>query len=50
MSSKLINISIVFKEYINKILTDFLNNFYIIYINNILIYSETEEEHIQYVN
>ncbi len=37
MSFNLINASIIFQTYINKILTKLLNNFYIVYLNDILI-------------
>ena len=50
MLFELINASMMFQEYINKILVDYLNNFYIIYIDDILTYSESEKEHIWYVN
>ena len=46
----LYNISAIFQYYINDILYDFLNEFYIIYLNNILIYiDEIHENHIKYI-
>ena len=38
MSFNLINAFIIFQTYINKILTKFLNDFYVIYLNDILIF------------
>ena len=38
-----------FQAYINNILRKFLNQFYITYLDDILIYSDTNEEHIQHV-
>ncbi len=46
---KLINILIIFQIFINKILMRLLNNIYIIYINNILIFNNIREEHITYI-
>jgi len=46
---ELINASVIFQTYINKILTKFLNNFYIIYLNNILIFSELNVKHVNHV-
>ena len=34
-----------FQSYINKALQDILNNFYTAYLDDILIFSETLEEH-----
>ncbi len=39
---KLINNFILFQQYINDVLWDFLNNFCQVYLNNILIYSKTQ--------
>ncbi len=49
MSFKLTNISIFFQSLINNILKEYLNQFYIIYLNNILIYSEIKEQYIKYI-
>ena len=38
-----------FQHYINDTLREFLNNFYTIYLDNILIYSEFEAEHEIYI-
>ena len=50
MSLKLTNTLTMFQEYINKILVENLNDFYIIYIDDILIYFKIKEEYTQYVN
>jgi Reverse transcriptase (RNA-dependent DNA polymerase) len=34
---------------VNDILKEFLNQFCIIYLNDILIYSETKEQHIRHI-
>ena len=39
----------IYQRYMNDILFDYLNDFYIAYLDNILIYSENEEEHILHV-
>jgi hypothetical protein len=41
----LINSPATFQRFINNTLFDYLNVFYIAYINNILIYSQSQEEH-----
>ncbi len=38
---KLINDFILFQQYMNDVLWDFLNNFCQVYLNDILIYSKT---------
>jgi len=50
ISFKLYNVLITFQSFINKTLSFYLNNFYIIYINNILIYSNIEKNYKNYVN
>ena len=47
---KLYNVSITFQSFINKIFSFYLNNFCIVYINNILIYSNIETEYKNYIN
>jgi hypothetical protein len=42
---KLCNDSIFFQHFINNTLREYLNDFYTIYLNNILIYSKIETEH-----
>jgi hypothetical protein len=50
MSFKLINALITFQKLINKALYKYLNNFVMIYLNNILIFiKEDKEEHIKKV-
>ncbi len=46
---ELINDSVLFQQYINDVLWDFLNDFCQVYLNNILIYSKTQREHKQHV-
>ncbi len=46
---ELINNSALFQQYMNDVLWDFLNDFYQVYLNNILIYSKTQWEHKQHV-
>ncbi len=49
MSFNLINASVIFQTYINKILTELLNDFYIIYLNDILIFFIEKTDHIDHV-
>jgi hypothetical protein len=49
MSFELANASATFQSYINFILRKFLNVFVVIYLNDILIYSQNEEEHTNHV-
>ncbi len=49
MSFNLINASVIFQTYINKILIKFLNNFCIIYLNDILIFFIKKTDHIDYM-
>jgi hypothetical protein len=41
----LINALATFQAYINKALTGYLDEFCVVYLDNILIYSKTTEEH-----
>ncbi len=50
ISFKLYNISITFQSFINKTLSLYLNNFCIVYINNILIYNNIEIKYKNYIN
>ncbi len=45
----LINDSVSFQQYMNDVLWDFLNDFYQVYLDDILIYSKTQQEHKQHV-
>src|SRR5205809_6683421 len=49
MSFKLTNVSATFQELINHVLYDYLNEFVIAYLNNILIYFKNEENHEKHV-
>ncbi len=49
MSFKLINVSIIFQTYINKILTKLLNDFYVVYQNDILIFFIERTNYIDHV-
>ncbi len=40
----------MFQSFINKILSLYLNNFCIVYINNILIYNNIEQKYKNYIN
>jgi hypothetical protein len=47
--SGLTNGPIIYQKYMNNILFDYLDDFYIIYLNNILIYSNDPLEHKIYI-
>ena len=49
MSFNLINASVIFQTYINKILTELLNNFCIIYLNDILIFFIEKTDHVNHM-
>ncbi len=49
LSFELINDSVSFQQYMNDVLWDFLNDFCQVYLDNILIYSKTQQEHWQHV-
>ena len=49
MQFRLINIPAIFQKRINSVLGEHLDEFIIAYLNNIIIYSNSEEEHFQYV-
>ncbi len=49
MSFDLINTSVIFQTYINKILTELLNDFCVVYLNDILIFFVKKTDHINYV-
>ena len=49
MSFDLINASATFQTYINKSLTNLINNFCVVYLNDILIYSSSQEEHLDHI-
>jgi len=45
----LMNAPTSFQAYINDILYEFLDQFYVVYLDDILIYCDTYEEHVQHV-
>ena len=45
MQFGLINIPAIFQKRINSVLGEYLDKFIITYLNNIIIYSNSEEEH-----
>ena len=49
MPFNLYNISGIFQVFINITLYNFLNNFCIVYLDDILVYSNIEEEYIKYI-
>ena len=49
MSFNLINVSIMFQTFVNNVLQRYLNQFIIVYLNNILVYSKTKKKHVQHV-
>jgi len=49
LSFELTNDSILFQQYMNDVLWDFLNDFCQAYLDNILIYSKTQKKHRQHV-
>ncbi len=49
MSFDLINASVTFQTFVNNILQCYLNQFIIVYLNDILVYSKTKKEHMQHV-
>ena len=50
MSFGLCNAPAIFQAYINSVLHSFLNRFMSIYLNNVFIYSKSQEKHIRYIN
>ena len=40
----------MFQAFINNILREYLDVFYIVYINNIIVYNKTKEEYIKHVS
>ncbi len=49
MSFNLINAFVIFQTYINKILTKLLNDFYIVYLNDILIFFVKKTDHVDHI-
>jgi len=49
MSFNLINASVTFQTFVNNVLRRYLNQFVIVYLNDILVYFKTKKEHVQHV-
>ena len=49
MQFRLINILVIFQKRINNILGEYLDKLIIVYLNNIIIYSNSKEEYFKYV-
>ena len=49
ISFELYNASSTFQIFINEILKKYLNDFYLIYLNDILIYSNNKKKYIKYI-
>ena len=49
MQFKFINALAIFQKRINSVLGEYLDEFIIAYLNNIIIYSNSKEEYFQYV-
>jgi len=49
MQFRLINALVIFQKRINSILGEHLNEFIMVYLNNIIIYLESEKEYKEYV-
>ena len=49
MQFKLINTPAIFQKRINSVLGEYLDKFIIAYLNNIIIYFNSKEEHFQYI-
>jgi len=43
------NVSVVFIDYMNRIFRPFLDKFFVVFIDDILIYSRTHEEHVEHL-
>ena len=49
MQFRLINILAIFQKRINSVLGEYLDEFIIAYLDNIIIYSNSKKEHFQYI-
>src|SRR5438034_9630711 len=49
ISFNLTNISVIFQVYINHVLHDLVDDFCIVYFDNILVFSKSEEKHYQHL-
>ena len=45
----LVNVSITFQTYINKVLINLINIIYVVYLNDILIYSADSTNHWRHI-
>ena len=46
---ELINGSIIYQQYMNDILFEYLNDFYQAYLNDILIYNRIKKDHVKHI-
>ena len=49
MQFRLINILAIFQKRINSVIGEYLDKFIIVYLDNIIIYSNSKKEYFQYV-
>ena len=49
MQFRLINIPAIFQKRISSVLGEYLDEFIIVYLNNIIIYSNSKEEYFKYI-
>ena len=49
MQFRFMNIPAIFQKRINSVLGEYLDKFIIAYLNNIIIYFNSEEEHFKYI-
>src|SRR5207248_10278599 len=49
ISFDLINISVIFQVYINHVLHDLVDNFCIVYFDDILVFSKSKKKHYQHL-
>ena len=49
MSSELINASYMFMRHVKSIFMDYLDKFIMVHINDVLIYSKSEDEHLEHL-
>jgi hypothetical protein len=50
MSFGLMNALAFFMNLMNNVFMDYLNKFVVVFIDDILIYSQSEEEHVDHLN
>ena len=49
MSSELINTSYVFTRHVKSIFMEYLDKFVVVHLNDVLIYSKSEDEHVEHL-